>query len=69
MDSPLPSDAKLAEIIATAEEILLHVRRVARRMQERILKTLGEPPPGADAGGDRPPCPDARGMRWGSGCP
>ena len=66
MDSQFPFDSERAEM---AEEILLHVRKIARRMQERILKTLGEPLPGADPGGDRTACPDARGAGRGSGCP
>jgi hypothetical protein len=55
MDSQLPShEAERVEFINTAEEFLLHVRKVARRMQERILKVLEQPPP-EDAEGRTPP--------------
>jgi hypothetical protein len=54
MDSQLPADAELAEIVNTAEEIMLHFRKVARRMQERILKVLDQPPPEDAEGGDAP---------------
>jgi hypothetical protein len=48
MDSQLPSEADLAEAFNTAEEIMLHFRQVARRMQERIRTVLdnGQAEPG-----------------------
>jgi hypothetical protein len=48
---------------------MIRARKVARQVQEHIFKTLGEPPPGADAGGDRTACPDPRGAGRGPGCP
>jgi hypothetical protein len=58
MNSHPPSDAERVEIANAAEEILLHVRQVARRMQRRLLKVLGGSgsPPGA---GEPRPAPDA----------
>ncbi len=66
MDSPLLSDAERAEFLNTAEEILIHVRKVARRMQERIRKALDQRHP-EDAGGETPPDPAAQGMGRGAG--
>ena len=52
VDSQFPFDSERAEM---AEEILLHVRKIARRMQERLRRALDQPPPEDVEGGTPPP--------------
>jgi len=52
MDSQTPDDP--VAFVNAAEEILFHVRQVARRIRDRVRKVLAGAP-----GGERKPPPDA----------
>jgi hypothetical protein len=57
MDQPPRNDDEKVEIANRAEEIILHARRIARRIQERITKAMDRhDPPGPHV----PPIPGVK---------